>query len=139
MHNIRRRAKKDVYMPGLKLVAERFSPAERGRAVGIYVGSLVMGASLSLAVTGWITGMAGWRTAFICCSCGVAAGALLSVYLFRGYHPVQHIRTGGGFIGEVARNRPALLMIGGYGAHMWEMYGMRSWLAPFFVSESRIY
>jgi MFS family permease len=24
-----------------------------------------------------------------------------------------------------------MLMICGYGAHMWEMYGMRSWLAPF--------
>ena len=25
-------------------------------------------------------------------------------------------------------------MIAGYAAHMWEMYGMRSWLAPFFTS-----
>jgi MFS family permease len=25
-------------------------------------------------------------------------------------------------------------MICGYGAHMWEMYGMRSWLAPFFAA-----
>ncbi|HEY5974306.1 MAG TPA: MFS transporter, partial [Geobacteraceae bacterium] len=37
-----------TYMPGLKLVAERFPSQQRGRAVGIYVGSLVLGASLSL-------------------------------------------------------------------------------------------
>ena len=123
-----------TYMPGLKLVAERFEPATRGRAIGIYVGSLVLGASLSLAATGWLTGLAGWRIAFICCSVSVCIGALLSFFIFRGYQPVTRIRTEAGFNGEVARNRPALLMILGYGAHMWEMYGMRSWLAPFMTS-----
>jgi MFS family permease len=123
-----------TYMPGLKLVAERFDSATRGRAIGIYVGSLVLGASLSLAATGWLTGLAGWRTAFVCCSVSVCIGALLSFIVFRGYQPVTRIRTEAGFTGEVARNRPALLMILGYGAHMWEMYGMRSWLAPFMTS-----
>jgi len=123
-----------TYMPGLKLVAERFDPATRGRAIGVYVGSLVLGASLSLAVTGWLTDLAGWRTAFVCCSASVCIGTLLSFPLFRGYRPVERIRSAAGFSGEVARNRPALLMILGYGAHMWEMYGMRSWLAPFMTS-----
>jgi MFS family permease len=123
-----------TYMPGLKLVAERFDPSTRGRAIGIYVGSLVLGASLSLAVTGWLTGIAGWRTAFICCTVSVCIGALISCFLFRGYRPLVRVRTEAGFSGEVARNRPALLMILGYGAHMWEMYGMRSWLAPFMTS-----
>jgi MFS family permease len=123
-----------TYMPGLKLVAERFDSSSRGRAIGIYVGSLVMGASLSLAVTGWLSGLAGWRTAFIVCSISVSAGAVLSFWVFRGYQPTQRIRTEAGFSGEVLRNRPALLMILGYGAHMWEMYGMRSWLAPFMTS-----
>jgi MFS family permease len=123
-----------TYMPGLKLVAERFDPSSRGRAIGIYVGSLVMGASLSLAVTGWLTGLAGWRYAFIFCSISVSAGALLSFWLFRDYKPAPRQRTSKGFSGEVLHNRPALLMIMGYGAHMWEMYGMRSWLAPFMTS-----
>ena len=123
-----------TYMPGLKLVAERFGPATRGRAIGIYVGSLVMGASLSLAVTGWLTGLAGWRTAFVCCSISVCIGALLSFAVFRGYQPIRRARSESGFSVEVAGNRPALLMILGYGAHMWEMYGMRSWLAPFMTS-----
>lgn len=123
-----------TYMPGLKLVAERFDPATRGKAIGIYVGSLVLGASLSLAVTGGLTDLFGWRIAFVVCSVGVFAGALLSVPIFRGYRPVTRARSNGGYNGEVLRNRPALLMILGYGAHMWEMYGMRSWLAPFFTS-----
>lgn len=123
-----------TYMPGLKLVAERFDSVQRGKAVGIYVGSLVMGASLSLAVTGWLTEIYGWRTAFIVSSAGVFCGALLSFPLFRGYRPVPRTRSEAGYTGEVIKNRPALLMILGYGSHMWEMYGMRSWLAPFFAS-----
>lgn len=123
-----------TYMPGLKLVAERFESQERGRAIGVYVGSLVLGASLSLAVTGWLTSMYGWRFAFISCSASVCCGALLSIYLFRDYKPVVHTSHGNGFTAEVLKNRPALLIIGGYGAHMWEMYGMRSWLAPFMTS-----
>jgi MFS family permease len=123
-----------TYMPGLKLVAERFNASERGRAIGIYVGSLVLGASLSLAVTGWLTDLTGWRNAFLLCSGGVCFGALLSIFIFKGYRPVTHMRSEAGFNGEVVHNRPALLMILGYGAHMWEMYGMRSWLAPFMTS-----
>ncbi len=121
-----------TYMPGLKLVAERFDPGSRGKAIGIYVGSLVLGGSLSLAVTGWLTGLYGWRFAFVACSVGVVCGALLSFPLFSGYMPSQRINSEAGYSGEVIRNRPALLMILGYAAHMWEMYGMRSWLAPFF-------
>ncbi len=123
-----------TYMPGLKLVAERFAPAERGRAVGIYVGSLVLGASLSLAVTGTIAAILNWRAAIIACSIGVFVGALLSLRVFRGYRPTIHRKVDESFRTEIVRNKPAFLMILGYGAHMWEMYGMRSWLAPFFTA-----
>lgn len=123
-----------TYMPGLKLVAEKFAPSERGKAVGIYVGSLVLGASLSLAVTGTITSLAGWRWAFIVCSIGVFVGAALSLLVFKDYQPIVHARIERGFEVEIIRNKPAFLMILGYGSHMWEMYGMRSWLAPFFTA-----
>lgn len=123
-----------TYMPGLKLVAERFSPSERGRAIGIYVGSLVLGASLSLAVTGSIASLTTWRMAFIVTSIGVYIGALLSVKVFRDFNPRRQSISDSSYRREVFKNRPALLMICGYGSHMWEMYGMRSWLAPFFTA-----
>jgi MFS family permease len=123
-----------TYMPGLKLVAERFESSQRGRAIGIYVGSLVLGASLSLVVPGTIAASYGWRTAMAVCSAGVFVGVLLSMLVFIGYKPSPRETTPLGFSGEIVKNRPALLMIGGYSAHMWEMYGMRSWLAPFFAA-----
>jgi MFS family permease len=123
-----------TYMPGLKLVAEKFPPHERGKAIGIYVGALMLGASLSLAVTGAVASLAGWRAAFVTCSVGVFIGMALVLPVFRGYRPTIYTKPEQSFQKEVLRNRPALLMILGYTSHMWEMYGMRSWLAPFFTA-----
>ena len=123
-----------TYMPGLKLVAERFASHQRGRAIGIYVGSLVLGASLSLVVPGIVAGIWGWRTAMLACSLGVFFGVCLSFLVFRGYRPSRSQPSPRGFSGEILQNRPALLVILGYASHMWEMYGMRSWLAPFFAA-----
>jgi MFS family permease len=123
-----------TYMPGLKMVAEKFEPRERGKAVGIYVGSLVLGASLSLAVTGAVASRAGWRTAFVVCSVGVFSGAIISLRVFKDYRPRVHEAEEANFRAEIVKNKPAFLMILGYGSHMWEMYGMRSWLAPFFTA-----
>ena len=123
-----------TYMPGLKLVAEKFDSHERGRAIGIYVGSLVLGAALSLVVSGTIASVYGWRTAMFVCSLGVFTGAIMSLAVFIGYQPSKPERSPKGFSGEILKNRPALLIITGYASHMWEMYGMRSWLAPFFAA-----
>jgi len=124
-----------TYMPGLKLVAERFPGNQRGKAVGLYVGSLVLGASLSLLVTGTTASLAGWRTAFVICSVGVFIGVFISLLVFRDYRSIPLIRTADEtYMTAVVKNRPAMLMIFGYGSHMWEMYGMRSWLAPFFTA-----
>ena len=124
-----------TYMPGLKLVAERFPGSQRGKAIGIYVGSLVLGASLSLLVTGTTASLAGWRTAFVICSIGVFTGVFISLLVFRDYRSVPLQRTPEEtYMTAVVKNRPAMLMILGYGSHMWEMYGMRSWLAPFFTA-----
>jgi MFS family permease len=123
-----------TYMPGIKLVAERFTPNERGRAIGIYVGSLMLGASLSLALTGWLSSAFGWRNAFIVGSAFVYAGAALSMLIFRGYRPTFHPKVDKSFTSATMGNRSALLMIMGYASHMWEMYGMRGWIAPFFTA-----
>jgi MFS family permease len=123
-----------TYMPGLKLVAEKFNTAERGRAIGIYVGSLVLGASLSLALTGAVASFYGWRIAFVICSVGVFIGTAISFYIFKDYVPKVYVKVKQEYKREILGNKPAFLMILGYGAHMWEMYGMRSWLAPFFAA-----
>ena len=66
-----------TYMPGLRMVSERFSPEERGKAVGIYVAIFTLGASLSVFLTGFFSSVLSWRWAFLITSLGpVGAGVV---------------------------------------------------------------
>lgn len=63
-----------TYMPGMRMVAERFAAGGRGFAMGCYIGSFTLGTSVSLLLTGWANGLWGWRWAFAL----TAAGPLLA-------------------------------------------------------------
>lgn len=124
-----------TYMPGLKLVAERFGATVRGRAVGLYVGSMVLGAALSLSVSGLVASFAGWRLAVMATALGALIGTgIASLILKEVTTTVSGPPAEKGLQREVLRNKPALLIIAGYAAHMWEMYGMRGWMAPFLTA-----
>lgn len=122
-----------TYMPGLRLVAERFEPAERGRAVGLYVGSIIAGMGLSLLVTGQASSLFGWRGAFLVSGAGGAVGLVLASVALRG---VQRLPAapGRGLRREVLENRSALYVIAGYAAHVWELFGMRGWMPAFIAA-----
>lgn len=123
-----------TYMPGLKLVAERFPSELRGRAVGIYVSSLVFGAGLSMVVAGGTSAIWGWRGAIEITALGALVGVFISYGVLRGVKAPKSLPAPGGWKKEVLQNRPALLMIGGYSAHMWEMYGVRGWMAAYLTA-----
>lgn len=124
-----------TYMPGMKMVSARFMPEERGFAVGRYVGAFSLGTALSLFLTGILTRFFNWRTAMFVTSLGPLGGALLAFRILddlalpRPSHNVERdVRR------QVFANRAALLMIIGYMAHMWEMFGMRGWIVAFMAA-----
>ncbi|KKM08693.1 hypothetical protein SY88_22670 [Clostridiales bacterium PH28_bin88] len=147
-----------VYMPGLRLISEAYGSERRGRIVGFYVACFVLGNALSFAATGALAAAYGWKTGYMVVSLASSTAILLAVYLlWRGrVMPVPAVKPRevviergeqAGMGGRVAKqaSRPApgrlvpvdlptLLMILAYVAHMWEMYGMRSWMAPFLNS-----
>jgi len=126
-----------TYMPGLRLVSEKFASEKRGRAVGLYVAGFGLGGTLSLLLTGLIASLAGWRKAFVVTSFGPLAGGAIAFALLKGETEVRGgtPRTRMAEVKEnVFGNRPALLMIFGYMAHVWELYGMRGWLPAFLTS-----
>ncbi|MBI4279282.1 MAG: MFS transporter [Armatimonadetes bacterium] len=148
-----------VYMPGLRLVAERFAAAGRGRAVGLYVTAFYLGTSLSLAVTGAFLPLLGWRKAYLVMAGCSLIGVTLSRWISggtrtarpdggagRGNHaarvdgepdspnPSARAAPAPRATAAVLRNRPALLMIGGYVAHAWELYAVRGWFAPYLAA-----
>ena len=124
-----------TYMPGLKMVTAKFSVSERGKAVGLYVGAFSFGTALSVFFAGALSGAFNWRVAMFITSLGPICGALLAWRILEPVLPVTEQKVNVAKVHkEVLQNRPAVLMIIGYVAHMWEMFGMRGWIVAFFTA-----
>lgn len=129
-----------VYMPGLRLAST--VPTMKGRAVGFYVSSYLFGTAFSFAVTGALTAFATWQHAYFIVALAGALSVPVSLWLTRLPMPegmvavpppakkLQHRPQSDR---SLRARFPQLLIIGAYIAHMWELYGLRSWLAPFMV------
>lgn len=123
-----------VYMPGMRVVAERFPPERRGGPVGLYVAAFYLGANLSVLLTGLLMPGLGWRGAYLA-TVALAAAAPCSAWIVlrrRATAPTQ--RASGRLDPAVLANRPALMTIGAYAAHTWELYAARGWIAPFLAA-----
>jgi MFS family permease len=123
-----------TYMPGLKLVADRFPSAQRGRAVGYFTSAFVFGAAASTLLSGMVGSVAGWRFAIITTAAGTLVGTLLCVAILQDDTGVRATEAGRRLRLEILRSKPAVLMIIAYAAHMWEQYGMRAWMAAFLAA-----
>lgn len=130
------------YTPGLALIAERFQPARRGRAMGFYLAAASAGYALALVLTGALTPLIGWRGAFIVNAAGPLLGTLLALVALRDTPNVVHPRTTGEAaekpVGVILGNRPAMLVTWAYTFHSWEMLGMKAWM-PAFLSAAAAY
>ncbi len=122
-----------TYVPGMRLVAQRFPSEQRGIAIASYASAFGFGSAASLALTGSLTRMAGWRIAMGLTALGPLFAALLAALVLAPARPPggQTTRL---LDARVFRNRPALWMIAGYCAHNWELFGMRAWLPPFLAA-----
>jgi MFS family permease len=123
-----------TYMPGLRMVSEKFASQERGRAVGFYVAAFTLGAAVSFFATGFLNTLFSWRLAFFLTSLGPIAGGAIALLQLGEIKTVRRGEVEEVAVKAILFNRPALLMIGGYVAHMWEMFGMRGWLVAFLTA-----
>ncbi len=123
-----------IYMPGLRIISERFHSGGRGLAMGLYVTAYYAANSISLASTGALMSALEWREAYLVTALASSAGVLLAYLLLRGHRD----RPSGGSSGRldlsVLRNRPVRHFIVGYSLHAWELYAVRVWLPVFLVS-----
>jgi MFS family permease len=124
-----------TYMPGLRLVAERFQRERRGFAVGWYTAVFVFGTSVSLFVTSWSTALWGWRLASIVAAvCPILAAAIaIVVFDDPAHYKAPTAGNSQSALKPILQNHQALRLIGAYGAHTWELMGMRGWILPFLV------
>ena len=118
-----------AYMPGLKALTDRLDAGDTSRSVTLYTASFSVGVGLSFLVSQLVAEHWGWRAAFVATGVGPAVMAAVALSLKPVPPPPRH----GALLDfrPVLRNRTALGYILGYGAHCFELYGMRTWIVAF--------
>lgn len=124
-----------TYMPGLKALTDRVEGPLQSRSLAFYTSSFGFGTTFSLLLAGFLEPGVGWRWTFaLAGACPILAGLLV----LRGLKPVAPhppVAQPGRLLDfrPVLKNRAALGYILGYGAHCWELFGLRSWMVAFFA------
>jgi MFS family permease len=118
-----------AYMPGLKALTDRLPAGDVSRSVTLYTSSFSFGVGISFLVSQLVADYLGWRMAFLITGLGpiVMIGVCLAMPAVR---PVPTERRLLDF-GPVLKNRAAMGYVLGYGAHCFELYGVRTWLVAF--------
>ena len=144
-----------IYVPGMALLSQWFTPRERGGALGAYTGALVAAYAGGYLVAGRLAASYGWRTGILWTSLPAILAALLIWLLVRDTPPEQESdgvvkgqnmagpdqnATGGRGAGNEILEAPpggfkgpALISVS-YMGHMWELYAFWGWIGPFLVS-----
>jgi MFS family permease len=126
------------YTPGLTLIAERFQPHRRGRAMGYYLAAASLGYALALLLTGLLTPHVGWRGAFLVNAAGPFLGTVIAWLALTGTPNVIHgsgpRRSPFAPLPTVLNNKPVMLAIWAYAFHSWELMGLKAWLPAFLAA-----
>lgn len=122
------------YTPGIMMIADRYSPHHRGKAVGFFIASTSLSYAFSLGISGTALPWGGYRIAFLMTCSGPIVGFILAwITLASTLNKIYPRRQEQKFSKEVLRNKPALLYISAYTLHSWELLGMWAW-TPAFLS-----
>jgi predicted MFS family arabinose efflux permease len=120
-----------AYMPGLKALTDRLPTGDTSRSVTLYTASFSVGVGLSFLVAQLVAENFGWRAAFYVTGTGPFLMVVVCFSLAPCKPPPPHSHLLD--FASVLRNRAALGYILGYGAHCFELYGMRTWIVAFWT------
>jgi MFS family permease len=123
-----------IYMPGMKLISQKTTPNQRGRAVGFFVASFTLGSAASIALSGNLAAIWGWRVAFGLTSIGPILGAWASWHFLPKSNNRGKLIQQPGKLKEQFKNRQAVAIILIYICHAWEVLGLRSWISAYLTS-----
>ena len=121
-----------TYMPGLKALVDRTSGPQQARWISFYTASFSLGTSGSFMIIGAVAELWGWRAAFALAGAASLAALVLVALLLPPSRPVPQAQSASPFdFAPVLRNRAAMGYVLGYAAHVWELFGARSWMVAF--------
>jgi predicted MFS family arabinose efflux permease len=120
-----------AYMPGLKALTDRLARGDSSRAITLYTSSFSFGVGISFLVSQLVAESFGWRSAFFV----TAIGPIIMLSACLLLRPVEPKPVQGRLLdfGPVFRNTSAMGFVLGYGAHCFELYGIRTWLVAFWT------
>ena len=125
------------YTPGLAILAHRYPPSRRGRAIGFYIAASTTGYAVSLLLSGLMISKVGWRAAFWVTCTGPALGMVLGAAMLRRVDNVLPDRAPDTaqvhWFRAVLGNRAAIVMMLAYMFHSWELLGIWSWI-PYYLA-----
>jgi MFS family permease len=150
-----------TYMPGLKILSDRYQGAKQSRVFSFYTAFYGLGGAISLAATQFLADAFGWREAFMVVAVGPVVAMVLVVRLTRplavvtaaaaganaaagegasspaGPAPIQRPTWRDAFPLQawlaVLRHERSRRFIIGYTVHCLEMFGARGWSVAFLV------
>lgn len=122
-----------VYPAGLKVMSGWFQRG-RGFALGMLVGAVTVGSASPHLISGLGVD---WRGVIVASSAlALVAGALMTRISDGPFEvPLQRFRWSQSV--DVVRNQGVRLSTYGYLGHMWELYGMWTWVAVFLLASSQ--
>jgi MFS family permease len=126
-----------TYMPGLKVLVDRYQGPRQPRAIALYTSSFSFGTAVSYLLAGQIAALLGWRAVFIAAALA-ALGAAAIVALLPAVRPARP-ELGAGRVRlfdfmPVIRNRSIRGYVLAYGMHCWELFTLRSWMVAFLAA-----
>jgi len=123
-----------TYMPGLRILADRYSGGKPARAIAFYTASFSLGTAISFYFSGEVNTILGWVNVHKIAGFSALASAFLVFCLMNKTVPQKpDSNTRLLDFKPIIRNREAMGYILAYGAHSWELFAMRSWLVAFLV------
>jgi MFS family permease len=115
-----------VYPPGMKIMATWFRE-RRGMALGVLVGALTLGKASPYLVNA--VGSTNWRYNVLLVSLLASIGGIIVLFLVTdGPYSLPAARFDWKQAVKVFSNRGVRLANLGYFGHMWELYGMWTWI-----------
>ena len=137
-----------LYVPGMRLLSQRFSSEERGKVLGIYTGALIASYAGALYIAAPVASAYGWQWGILLTSVWGILGAALVYFLVeekpqakveRRLSEVPQLQSRTSLLRKVLINKPISLLNLGYMGHMWELYGFYGWVGPFVVAVTIIH
>ena len=123
-----------TYIPGLRIISERFTGSARGAAIGMFVTAQYGANSASIAFTGILLSSFDWREAYLFIILVSSLSVPMAFFLLLGHESQFSKMSSGRLDLSVLKNRRVRYYIAGYSIHAWQIHSVRTWLPGFLLA-----